>query len=209
MKAYFFQNPKQFWSYHKAFLYLWAKPNSTITYTSRLRYQLKKRMFLILIIIFFISLYLISVLSQQHKPVMQMHDVLPDWNIPPCLLQERRKQIAPSFCWGFISPSELLASPLNGKKKNVTPVHIKDSMEQTENNRPISLLCIISKDLESCVRITLNNYVKQFTSMTFCEIGFCTTQLLSILMPLVKTWKNIQTDIIYLDLAKAFDSIDH
>ena len=37
-------------------------------------------------------------------------------------------------------------------------------MEQTENNRPISLLCIISKDLESCVCITLNNYVKQFTS---------------------------------------------
>ena len=88
-------------------------------------------------------------------------------------------------------------------------MHIKDSMEQTENNRPISLLCIISKDLESCVCITLNNYVKQFTSMTFGEIGFCTAQLLSILMPLVKTWKNIQTDIIYLDLAKAFDSIDH
>ena len=88
-------------------------------------------------------------------------------------------------------------------------MHIKDLMEQTESNRPISLLCTISKDLESCVCITLNNYVKQFTSMTFCEIGFCTTQLLSILMPLVKTWKKIQTDIIYLDLTKAFDSIDH
>ena len=37
-------------------------------------------------------------------------------------------------------------------------------MEQTENNRPISLLCIISKDLESCVCITLNNHVKQLTS---------------------------------------------
>ena len=69
-----------------------------------------------------------------------------------------------SLCGGFISPSELLASPLNGKKTNVTPVHTKDSMEQTENNRPISLLCIISKDLESCVCITLNNHVKQFTS---------------------------------------------
>ena len=50
------------------------------------------------------------------------------------------------------------------KKNNVTPVRIKDSMEQTENNRPISLLCIISNDLGSCVCITLNNYVKQFTS---------------------------------------------
>ena len=37
-------------------------------------------------------------------------------------------------------------------------------MQQTQNNRPISLLCIISKDLESCVCITLNNHVKQFTS---------------------------------------------
>ena len=144
MKAYFFQNPKHFWSYHKAFLYLWAKPNSAITYngiaatTPVETAHLFNSYFFSCSSVFTLA---ISVLSQQPKPVMQMRDISLDWNIPPSLLQECGKQIAPSFCGGFISPSELLASPLNGKKTNVTPVHTKDSMEQTENNRPISLLC--------------------------------------------------------------------
>ena len=67
------------------------------------------------------------------------------------------KQIIPSLCGGLISPSELLASPLNEKKKNnVTPVHIKDSTQQTENYRPVSLLSIIRKDLERRVSIKLH-----------------------------------------------------
>ena len=68
------------------------------------------------------------------------------------------KEIIPSLCGGLISPSELLASPLNEKKKknNVTPVHIKDSTQQTENYRPISLLSIIRKDLERRVSIKLH-----------------------------------------------------
>ena len=53
-------------------------------------------------------------------------------------------------------------------------------MEPNENYRPISLLCIISKDLESCVRITLNNHVKQFIIPLQHDLyRFCITQLLS------------------------------
>ena len=86
-------------------------------------------------------------------------------------------------------------------------------MEQTENYRPISLLCITSKDLERCVCITLNNHVKQFISPL--QHGFfpnlsCTTQLLSVFNAISQNLnKNIETVVIILDLAKAFDSVYH
>ena len=96
------------------------------------------------------------------------------------------------------------------EKKHCHTVHIKDPMEQTENNRPISLLCIISKDLGNCVRITLNNHVKQFIIPLQHDLNrFCTTQLLSSNAFSQNVDKNIQTEVIYLDLAKAFDSVDH
>ena len=98
------------------------------------------------------------------------------------------------------------------KKTNVTPVHIKDSMEQTENYRPISLLRIISKVLERWVSIKLYNHGKQFISPLqhgFLRNRFCTTQLLSVNAISRNLDKNIQTEVIYLDLAKAFDSVDH
>ena len=93
-------------------------------------------------------------------------------------------------------------------------MHIKDSTQQTENYSPISLLCIIWKDLERRVCIKLNNHVKQFINPL--QHGFslrnrsCTTQLLSVFNAISqKLDKNIETEVIILDLAKAFDSVYH
>ena len=91
-------------------------------------------------------------------------------------------------------------------------MHIKDSTQQTENYRPISLLCIIWKDLERRVCIKLNNHVKQFISPLqhgFLRNRFCTTQLLSANAFSQNLDKNIQTEVIYLNLPKAFDFVDH
>ena len=72
-------------------------------------------------------------------------------------------------------------------------------MEPTENYRPISLLCIISKVLESCVCIKLYNHVKQFISPLqhgFLRNRFCTTLLLSANAFSQNLDKNIQTEVI-------------
>ena len=86
-------------------------------------------------------------------------------------------------------------------------------MEPNENYRPaIALLCVISKVLERCVCIKLYNHVKQLISLlqhVFLRNRFCTTQLLSVNAISQNLDKNIQTEVIYLDLAKAFDSVDH
>ena len=85
-------------------------------------------------------------------------------------------------------------------------------MEPNENYRPISLLCIINKILERCVCIKLYHHVKHFIisrQHDFLRNRFCTTQLLSANAFSQNLVKNIQTEVIYLDLAKAFDSVDH
>ena len=90
-------------------------------------------------------------------------------------------------------------------------MHIKDSVKPNENYRPISVLCIISKVLESCVCIKLYNHVKQFISPLqhgFLRNRFCTTQLLSVNAISQNLDKNIGLDL-DLDLAKAFNSVDH
>ena len=73
-------------------------------------------------------------------------------------------------------------------------------MEPTENYRPISLLCIISK-------VLLNNS-SVLSSMAFCEIASALHSCY-LLMPLVKTWTKYSNRSYLLDLAKAFDSVDH
>ena len=86
-------------------------------------------------------------------------------------------------------------------------------MEPAENYRPISLLCILSKVLECCVCSKLYDHVKQFVSPLqhgFLRNCSCVTQLLSVLNTIGHNQdKNIQTDVIYWDFAKAFDSVNH
>ena len=81
------------------------------------------------------------------------------------------------------------------------------------NYRPISLLSIISKVLERCVCNRFYEHIRD--SINEAQHGFlhgrsCATQLLSTLHRIGQLLdKNTQTDILFLDFAKAFDSVDH
>ena len=60
----------------------------------------------------------------------------------------------------------------------------------------------------------MNNHVKQFISPLrqhgFLRNRSCTTQLLSVFNAISQNLdKNIETEVIILDLAKAFDSVFH
>ena len=89
----------------------------------------------------------------------------------------------------------------------------KDSKEAAKNYRPISLLPIVSKVLERCVGNRFHDHLKDLISVL--QYGFlpnrsCVTQLLSVLHTVGQSLdNNIQSDMIYLDFAKAFDTVDH
>ncbi|CAB4033075.1 Hypothetical predicted protein [Paramuricea clavata] len=89
----------------------------------------------------------------------------------------------------------------------------KDKKELAINYRPISLLSIISRVLERCVCNRFYEHIRD--SINEARHGFlhgcsCTTQFLSTLYRIGQLLdKNTQTDILFLDFAKAFDSVDH
>ena len=103
--------------------------------------------------------------------------------------------------------------PGDWKLANVVPVHKKGDKELAENYRPISLLPIVSKVLERCILINIRYHLSQL--IHDCQYGFrqgksCVTDLLEALDYIGACLDNGgQVDLVYLDMSKAFDRINH
>jgi hypothetical protein len=133
--------------------------------------------------------------------------------IPPCLLKECSKEISPSLCSLFNKSLATGRVPVEWKQANVIPIHKKDCVEPVTNYRPISLLSIVSKVLERSVFNSIYPFVHVLINNAqrgFLQNRSCVTQLLGVLHDIDKNLdQNKQTDMLYLDFSKAFDSVDH
>jgi len=98
---------------------------------------------------------------------------------------------------------------------NVVPVYKKNDPSDALNYRPISLTCICCKVMESIVREEVMKHVTKHKLVSEHQHGFLSkkstcTQLLEC----QRDWTNYLTefmgiDIVYLDFAKAFDTVSH
>ena len=133
--------------------------------------------------------------------------------IPARLLRETADYIAPSLTKLFNKSLQYGIIPDEWKVANVVPVYKKGRKDCVENYRPISLLPLVSKVLERCVLARVRDHLYHFISPA--QHGFlpgrsCVTQLLTALDQIgehLDTGK--QTDVIYLDMSKAFDKVCH
>jgi hypothetical protein len=103
--------------------------------------------------------------------------------------------------------------PSDWKKANIVPVYKKGDKNMVENYRPISLLSTVGKVLERCVHqlvyTVISNDIVQ-VQHGFMSKKSTSTQLVEFYDIIYKNVDNhIQTDVVYLDLAKAFDSVPH
>ena len=92
----------------------------------------------------------------------------------------------------------------------ITPVFKSGDKSNVINYRPISLLCNISKALERLVYNKILDYYS--SSISHYQFGFCKNK--STLQQLLLYFNDLcssktQTDCIYLDFSKAFDSVPH
>ena len=103
--------------------------------------------------------------------------------------------------------------PDDWKTANVVPIHKKGRKDDIENYRPVSLTSLVMKIFEKCIRLRIYNLCKD--KISSAQHGFlpeksCTTQLIqfseALSFNLNCKW---QTDIVYFDFAKAFDSVNH
>ena len=105
--------------------------------------------------------------------------------------------------------------PSQWKDAHVKPLFKKGKKRSPKNYRPVSLTSICSKLLEKIVRNAIVKHLESLGILTKDQHGFregrsCNTQLLEIM----EIWtdfleKGLCWDCIYLDFAKAFDSVPH
>ena len=102
-----------------------------------------------------------------------------------------------------------------GQNANVCPVFKKGDKHDPKNYRPISLTCICCKLCEHIIASSLMKHLEDSNILYDLQHGFrsswsCETQLISFVQDLAQSVnKNIQTDLIIMDFAKAFDKVSH
>jgi hypothetical protein len=133
--------------------------------------------------------------------------------IPGRILKQCATELAPSLTSLFNLTLETEHVPDLWKRANIAPIFKKGDKELCNNYRPISLLCISSKLLERAIFNKIYDKLSKF--ITNAQHGFVTkrstvTQLLTVFHEINHNLDNSsQTDTIYLDFSKAFDSVPH
>ncbi|XP_014775206.1 uncharacterized protein LOC106872658 [Octopus bimaculoides] len=107
------------------------------------------------------------------------------------------------------------ATPEQRKTATVVPLFKKGGRTSLVNYRPVSLTSCIAKLRESCVRETLWNFwnshrlirLSQFGSIPNCS---CCDQLIEFLENITRLTDGVSwVDVVYLDSAKAFNSVPY
>ena len=103
--------------------------------------------------------------------------------------------------------------PAEWRLHRITPVFKSGDKSLVKNYRPISLLCTVSKVLERLVYNKIIDFIHP--SLSNFQFGFLRGRsslqqlLLFVKSILMDNHKKCQSDVIYLDLRKAFDSVSH
>lgn len=137
---------------------------------------------------------------------------------PDRILSKVLREAAEQLCQPFQTLFQ--ASLLNGtlpdpwKTGHISAIFKKGNRHLAANYRPISLTSIVCKLMESIVRDTLMSHFEQH-GLSKHQHGFvagrsCTSQLLTV----INKWTELldsrkAIDVVYLDFAKAFDSVPH
>ena len=134
-------------------------------------------------------------------------------NIPPLILKQCSTSLLELITHTLVTCLQTCSFPSEWKTHKITPVFKKGDQSAVANYRPISLLCILSKVLESIVFSKILPFV--YPLISHCQFGFmkgrsCASQLLSFLSGVYQSVDDKKpTDVIYLDFKKAFDMVPH
>ena len=103
--------------------------------------------------------------------------------------------------------------PQEWKMHKISPIPKKGDLSNVSNYRPISLLCCLSKVMESIVYEKIFPFI--YPQLNKCQFGFlcnrsCLSQLLSSFSLIYNALEQEKVcDVVYLDFKKAFDSVPH
>ena len=132
--------------------------------------------------------------------------------IPPIILKICALALYKPFHQLFLLCLKHGCLPSEWKAHRITPVPKSGDLTSVTNYRPITLLCTISKVLERPYNkvidfLSICLYSKKFG---FIKNSSCLQNLLLFFTNIYHSHDlNMQTDVIYTDFRKAFDSVSH
>ena len=126
-----------------------------------------------------------------------------------CFIQyNTRTSIVRNYNVAYLSYCYFLSQWKDG---NVTPIYKKDEKSLPSNYRPITLLSLVGKLMERCVRKRLYNYTRTYRLITPLQSGFIqgnsTTYQYNTFCEAVDSGKEIR--VVFCDVSKAFDRVWH
>jgi hypothetical protein len=136
-------------------------------------------------------------------------------NIHPRIMKECAAELSGPLFTLFRASLNEGVLPQAWKEGNITPIFKKGSRSEASNYRPVSLTSVCCKIFEKIIRDALLHHMitNRFLSNSqhrFIKGRSCMTQLLQV----IDKWTEIldsggAVDSIYLDFAKAFDTVPH
>ena len=135
--------------------------------------------------------------------------------IKPLVLQKLRDVIAPILQVIFQRSLNTGRVPKDWSIAFVCPLFKKGDSSLASNYRPISLTSILCKVLEHVVKTNIVSHMDKYNLLYDLQQGFrskrsCVTQLVTLIEDLMRnSIAGNQTDLVLLDLSKAFDKVSH
>jgi len=136
-------------------------------------------------------------------------------NIQPRFLKEIAKEVCHALTIIFRKSLDQGEIPDDWRTANVSPIFKKGSRSKVSNYRPVSLTSQVSKIYESILRDAIMEHLVKNQLLRDSQHGFlrgrsCLSNLLTFLDKVTDCVdKGIDVDVIFLDLAKAFDKVPH
>ena len=131
-------------------------------------------------------------------------------NISPRVLQSCATAICEPLHHLFSQSLRHATLPSCWKIHKIVPIFKAGDANSVKNYRPISLLSIVSKVLERLIFSKIITHVNK--SLSPSQFGFtkgCSTLQQMLILTDFITNTSLQTDVIYLDISKAFDTVSH
>ncbi|KAL8618799.1 hypothetical protein ACOMHN_000227 [Nucella lapillus] len=131
------------------------------------------------------------------------------------ILKELSTELAPALTTIFRSSLSAGQVPSDWRDALVSPIFKKGEHYNPANYRPVSLTCIVCKLLEHIVVHSLMEHLETNEILCHQQHGFrknrsCEAQLLELVEELTSNMVDgLQTDMVILDFAKAFDKVNH